>query len=251
MTLHNKHIVVSGGGTGVGAEIATCFATAGADVTILGRRLAPLKEIADRTGAYAVTCDVTDRAALDAALADAVSRNGPVDIAIANAGAAKSIPFMRMNPSDLDDMLAVNLLGVFNLWQASFAGMKERGWGRLIAVASTAGLKGYPYVSGYSAAKHGVIGLMKSLSIELAKTGVTVNALCPGFIDTPLLERSIENIAAKTGMSAEDAAASLKSGNPQGRFIQTDEVAEAALWLCSDGARSINGQSLAISGGEI
>lgn len=244
-------MVVSGGGSGVGADIAAHFVRAGAKVTILGRRAAPLEALAKETGAFAATCDVTDRAALDSALAQAAAYHGPVDIAIANAGAAQSVPFARMAPSDLEEMLSVNLLGVFNLWQASFAGMKTRGWGRLIAVASTAGLKGYPYVSGYCAAKHGVIGLTKSLAVELAKSGVTVNAICPGFIETPLLARSIENIVEKTGMSAEKAAASLKSGNPQGRFIQTSEVADAALYLCSDGAAAVNGHALTISGGEI
>lgn len=247
MNVSGKHVVISGGGSGVGAQIARTFAQAGAKVTILGRTKATLEQ----QGLPFQQCDVTDVRAVERAFCAARDIHGPIEIAIANAGAAVSKPFAKMQMSDLNAMLDVNLAGVFNMWQAALEDMKSAGGGRMIAIASTAGLKGYPYVAGYCAAKHGVVGLTRALAIELAPAGITVNAICPGFVQTPMLERSIANISARTGKSADVAADALKKGNPQRRFIQADEVAGTALWLCSDAARSVNGHALSLSGGEI
>ncbi len=249
MAVQGRHVVISGGGSGVGAALARAMADAGARVTILGRRAEPLEAVGRETGAQALRCDVTDAGAVQAALATAREAHGPVFAAIANAGAARSAPFRAMTGADLEAMLAVNLGGTVNLWQAALPDMQEEG--RLIAIASTAGLKGYPYVAGYVAAKHAVVGLVRALAAELAASPVTVNAICPGFVETPMLAHSVANIMDKTGMDEAAARAALMASNPQKRFIETDEIAEAALWLMRRGARSVTGHALPISGGEI
>lgn len=247
MTVAGKHIVVTGGGTGVGAATAHALSDQDYDVTILGRT----KETLEAQGLSYALCDVTKPESVESAFDKARKNHGPISAVIANAGAAESVPFAKMSVEVLNAMLAVNLIGVSTVWQAALRDMKDAGGGRLIAIASTAGLKGYPYVTAYCAAKHGVVGLTRALALELASTGITVNAICPGFIETPMLDRSIANIIDKTGMNEEKARSSLFAGNPQKRFIQTDEVAATVSWLLSETARSINGQALSISGGEI
>jgi NAD(P)-dependent dehydrogenase (short-subunit alcohol dehydrogenase family) len=199
----------------------------------------------------AAVADVTDIHEVQAAVREAVTRHGPIDLMIANAGAAASAPFMKSSPEVFRQMLDVNLLGVTNMAQAVLGSMTEKGFGRIIAVASTAGLKGYPYVSAYCAAKHAVIGFVRALALETARTGVTVNAVCPGFTDTDLVAESLERIMAKTNRSREEALSELVKHNPQGRLIDPSEVADAVLWLCSEGARSVTGQAIVVAGGEI
>ncbi|MDZ7602618.1 MAG: SDR family oxidoreductase [Hoeflea sp.] len=249
--LMGHHAIVTGAGSGAGEAIALALASRGARVTALGRRLEPLQALAARDDRImAVAADVTDRTQLDAALAQAIETHGTPTLVIANAGSAESAPFLRTDAEMFRATLDVNLTGVFNTFQAGLSRMNQKQPGRLIAIASTAGLKGYGYVSAYCAAKHGVIGLVRSLAQELAKTGVTVNAICPGFTDTPMLHRSIDTIVEKTGRSRAEAEASLRDVNPQGRFIQPEEIAETVIWLCSDAAASVTGQAIALSGGE-
>lgn len=246
MTVAGRRVLITGGGTGAGADLARGFHAAGAQVIITGRRAEPLQAVAaSLPGVRALTADVTDEASVKALFEAA----GPVDVVIANAGAAESAPFGRTPLDQWNAMLAVNLTGVFLTFREGLARMD--GWGRLIAIASTAGLKGYPYVAPYVAAKHGVVGLVKALALEVARRPVTVNAICPSFLDTEMTERSVQNIMAKTGKSRDDAMAALADTNPQKRLITPQEVTAMALYLCAAGSDGVNGQAMAISGGEI
>jgi NAD(P)-dependent dehydrogenase (short-subunit alcohol dehydrogenase family) len=256
--LKGMHALVTGGGSGIGAAIACKLANAGASISICGRRIEPLQSLAaTMPRAIAIAADVTSESEVRAMAATANAAHGPIDILIANAGAAQSAPFARIALDHWRRMLDVNLTGAFLSAQAALADIGRTGAGdanavrRIVFVASTAGLKGYPYVAPYVAAKHGVVGLMRALAAELASSGVTVNAICPGFTETPMLEASTGTIVAKTGRTREAALADLMRGNPQGRFITPDEIADTVLWLCSAGARSVTGQAISVSGGEV
>ena len=246
MTLLGKRVLITGGGSGAGADLALGFARAGAEVVIAGRRLAALQTVvAQNQNIRAVQADVTDEAQVAAMFVTA----GPCDIVIANAGAAASGVLARTSLADWNAMIAVNLTGVFLTLRDGLNQMP--GWGRLISVASTAGLKGYAKVAPYSAAKHGVVGLTRALALEVAARDITVNALCPGFLDTPMTDHSVAVIAEKTGRTPAQARAALAAMNPQNRLIAPSEVTAAALWLCGPGSGGINGQAIAIAGGEV
>jgi len=244
--MQGKRVLITGGGSGAGENLALGFAAAGAEVVIAGRRLDALQSVAAKAkGIRCVQADVTDEASVKRMFAEA----GAVDIVIANAGAADSAVMAKTSLDQWNAMLAVNLTGVFLTFRE---GLNQfQGWGRLVAVASTAGLKGYAKVAPYVAAKHGVIGMCRSLALEVARKPITVNAICPGFLDTPMTDHSVQVIAEKTGKTLAEARAALEGLNPQNRLFQPAEVTAAALFLCGAGSEGINGQTITIAGGEV
>jgi len=238
-----RRALVTGGGSGIGLAAARALAAAGHEVMIAGRDEAKLKA----AGLPCFTVDVTDEASI-AALAKAA---GPVDIFVANAGAAPTAATLKTSRALWDEALAVNLTSVFSCAQAFAPGMIARGWGRFIAIASTASHRAYPYTGAYAAAKHGVLGWIRTLALEHAKSGVTFNAVCPGFVDTPLIAGAVDRLAAKAGGDIDAAKRLLAKDNPMGRLVAPEEVAAAVVYLVGESAASINGQSIIIDGGEL
>ena len=250
--IDDAHALITGGGTGIGAAIALRLGDAGARVTVVGRRPEPLRKVVDGLPtAQAVPFDVTNEEAVETGVSAAAGRFGPVDILVNGAGAAESAPFERITPATWRRMLEVNLTGTFLVSRAVLPSMLERRRGRIVSIASTAALKGYAYVAAYCAAKHGVLGMTRSLALEVAQKGITVNAVCPGYTETDLLAESVANIVAMTGIDEDEARARLVKSNPQGRFVSPEEVAETTAWLVGPSASAITGQAIAVAGGEV
>lgn len=253
--MSSEHAVVTGAGRGIGAAIARALAQQGAKISLIGRGRAALDSVAADIGAVTQVAvhpaDVTDRTSLVAAFDEIRQQFGPVTVLVNNAGQARSASVLNADDALWDEMLSVNLTGVYQCIRAALPDMLHIGRGRIVNIASTAGLVGYSYVSAYCAAKHGVIGLTRSLALELATKHITVNAVCPGYTDTEIVREAVANIQAKTGRDEAAATAALVARNPQGRLIQPEEVAQVVTWLCSPGAASITGQSIAVAGGEV
>lgn len=250
--LSGRHALVTGGGRGIGRAVAAALSEAGATVAVLGRQKAALDDaVAAGHAAGTIVADVTDAAAVAAGIVSAMAARGPFDILVANAGGVSTAPFGRTGPAEFRKLFDLNVLGIVHAAQAVLPGMMARKSGRIVAVASTAGLKGYGYVSAYVTSKHAVIGLVRSLAVETAKSGVTVNAVCPSFTDTDLVRESVAAIVKKTGRSEQDVIAQYVKDVPMARLIRPEEVAAAVVYLCSADAGAVTGTAMTVAGGEV
>ncbi|WP_265569275.1 SDR family NAD(P)-dependent oxidoreductase [Sphingomicrobium lutaoense] len=247
--LENRHALITGGGSGIGASTAAHLAAAGAKCSLLGRRSGPIEQVAGETSGKAIPCDVTDRKAIEAAYESARHAHGPIELLIVNAGIADSAPFAKLAADDWDRIIAVNLTAAFHCAQAALPDLLEGKDTRIIFVASVAGLRGTPYAAHYAASKHGLLGLMRSMAKEFAKSPLTVNAICPGYVDTPMTDQSASRVAAKTGRSEAESREAIAAFNANGRLVHPDGVATQIFTLCLPQSRDVNGAALVIDGG--
>jgi 3-hydroxybutyrate dehydrogenase len=247
--LQGRHAFITGGGTGIGAAAATHLHAAGATISVSGRRLEPLQRIADIVSGTAVQCDVTDSAQIERAYDEARAANGPIELLVVNAGIAESAPFHKMTRESWDRIIGTNLTAAFECSRAAIGDLLKSDNGRLVFVASVASLRGVPYASHYAASKHGLLGLMRSLAAEYAKTNLTVNAVCPGYVDTPMTDQSVARVSEITGRSEGDARSAITNMNASGRLVDPDGIGTMVLTLCLPQSRDINGAAITIDGG--
>jgi 3-hydroxybutyrate dehydrogenase len=247
--LEARHALITGGGTGIGAAAAEQLASTGARVTLVGRRLEPLQAIAERISGTATQCDVTDPTQLGRAFDNARAAYGPIDLLVVNAGIAESAPFHKMTRESWDRIIATNLTAAFDCAHAAIGDLLKSVNGRLVFVASVASLRGVPYAAHYAASKHGLLGLMRSLAAEYAKTNLTVNAVCPGYVDTPMTDQSVARVSEITGRSEGDARSAITNMNASGRLVDPQAVANIIAMLCDPLSRDINGAAITIDGG--
>lgn len=251
MSLTGRTALVTGGGRGIGRAVAERLAREGARVVVAGRTAAEIEAVAAAVGGLAVTMDVGDRASIASGLAAVAERAGHVDILVNNAGAAESAPLARTSDEMWDAMIAVNATSTFTLCRALVPAMVERRWGRVVNIASNAGVTGYAYTAAYCAAKHAVVGMTRAIALEVARAGVTVNAVCPGWVNTRILDEAVQRIVDKTGRSAEEARATLAGMSPQRRLVEPAEVAAVCAMLCTDEAHAVHGQAIVVDGGSV
>jgi NAD(P)-dependent dehydrogenase (short-subunit alcohol dehydrogenase family) len=247
--LEGRHALITGGGTGIGAAAAIELGNAGAKLSLLGRRMAPIQHTAVRTGGTAFQCDVTEAGAIERAFNEARAANGPIDLLVVNAGIAESAPFHKMTRESWDRIIGTNLTAAFECARAAIGDLLKSENGRLVFIASVASIRGVPYAAHYAASKHGLLGLSRSLAAEYAKTNLTVNAVCPGYVDTPMTDQSVARVSEITGRSEEDSRGAITNMNASGRLVDPDAIAKIVLMLCLPLSRDINGAAITIDGG--
>jgi 3-hydroxybutyrate dehydrogenase len=247
--LEGHHALITGGGTGIGAAAARALAGEGTKLSLLGRRMPPIQATAVATGGTAFQCDVTDPQAIDRAFDEARAANGPIDLLVVNAGIAESAPFHKMTRESWDRIVGTNLTAAFDCARAAIGDLLKSENGRLVFIASVASLRGVPYAAHYAASKHGLLGLTRSLAAEYAKTNLTVNAVCPGYVDTPMTDQSVARVSEITGRSEADSRGAITNMNASGRLVDPEAIANIILTLCLPLSRDINGAAVTIDGG--
>jgi 3-hydroxybutyrate dehydrogenase len=249
LELEGRHALITGGGTGIGAAAAEHLNALGAKLSLLGRRIGPLQAVAEGLGGTPIECDVTDPERIRSAFDEARAANGSIDLLVVNAGIAESAPFHKMTRESWDRIIATNLTAAFDCARAAIGDLLKSDNGRLLFVASVASLRGVPYAAHYAASKHGLLGLMRSLAVEYAKTNLTVNAVCPGFVDTPMTDQSVARVSELTGRSVDDSRSIITNLNASGRLVDPQAIGKIIATLCLPLSRDINGASITIDGG--